>query len=521
MASSNVGCKQKNSRAGMKTKVPKLVAIALVWALSAGAQVTPFNSWRALIIYTNSTDAIYGGTGVNMYKDYFLALFDGINQVYEDSQIESRAQIAGVIWDKTYAQDSEFGIAGYEYKQDLKLKTNGMGRYVDLLEKYAADAIILVHDPTPAGYAFILNEAIEVGYGGFWSGHPNDIRLFAHEMGHMFVAPNHLTGHRVTLDATGKQLGGALPDTVPVIFEWAQVGSQDYWYTVGHFVEAETGDGQRGFHTTMAYPDGSPLSCANYKHHNYEDSSRWFEFRCHGAPHFGTGWAGVFSNPALTWIDLASNTAYSVGADTASYLRTLKYHALDTISFRDTVKYVRNSALLHNATNDTIVNLKGVPSILTVTPDMSLGSNSADSQWVYAHFVATTLVDIQPGFSITGRASLKISVGTTSGVLAKPRIGGTNDMLAKKETKGLESDFRIKYDPAKRVVGFSFGNELVTEASIYMYSVNGKLMNEPLTLKVSAPRVYTTFSVANLPAGVYLVRVVAGRKFFHGKIFKP
>ena len=156
-----------------------LPASLLLFIVTSGiAQVTPFNSWRALIVYTNSTNSIYGGDGVNMYGDYFAALFDGINQVYEDSEISTRAQIAGVIWDKAYTElhEEQWGsMGGCGNKDDLKNKTNGMGRYVDLMDRYAADVIVLVHQNSPGGCAFQFHEAKTVGYGGFWTKLPNDV----------------------------------------------------------------------------------------------------------------------------------------------------------------------------------------------------------------------------------------------------------------------------------------------------------------------------------------------------------
>src|SRR5690606_355359 len=57
----------------------------------SSAQTNPFDSWRALIVFTNTMPYVWGTT--NPYRDFFITVFDGMNQSYEASGLSTRTQI--------------------------------------------------------------------------------------------------------------------------------------------------------------------------------------------------------------------------------------------------------------------------------------------------------------------------------------------------------------------------------------------------------------------------------------------
>ena len=391
----------------MTSRALMFVALAFLYsAISASASLTPFNSWRALIVYTNSIYWHYGGTIANLYKDYFASMADGMNQAYEDSDVGARVQIAGVIWDKTYAEMHPSHYTGYPgcgNLDDLTNPSNGMERYVALMNKYSADVIILVHTNTPGGCATFRAGAEIRGYGAFWVRDPLDVELWSHEAGHIHDA-EHQHGHRITLNAAGKTMGGPVPDTMSFVVRGDAPGMVD------HIVETEVGAADRGFHTTMTYADGGGCKTLPFSH-TYGGVYRTFAFNCHGlwGPYYGwtTQWAGVYSNPDQNWHDVPTSTYYRMGGDDTSslgkigYIRRLKYLGGPEV-LRDTAWFDRNVSAKVRSSEETFRNFKGVPSHVAISSNMSVGQNSADSQWVYAHIAATNSVAIEPGFSVTG-----------------------------------------------------------------------------------------------------------------------
>src|SRR5690606_238770 len=111
-----------------------------------------------------------------LYERY-LGIFDEINDLYDSSGMVGRAEIAGVIWDKEYVEEhpvaSLYHLTGdWYYGWEMgSYSAGGLEKYIGLLEKYAADLLILRGNYGSAGLAtqFYMpwpgNDACFVGFG--------------------------------------------------------------------------------------------------------------------------------------------------------------------------------------------------------------------------------------------------------------------------------------------------------------------------------------------------------------------
>jgi len=493
-----------------------------VATVAVASGVSPHTAWRALVVYTNSTDSVYTGSlesGVNMYSGYFAALFDGINQVYEDSEMETRGQIAGVIWDKVYNRnyDSISIQGGCVNYFDAHYGQNGMARHKALLNKYAADVLILVHQSAnPSGCTQLLSAHVSQGYAAIWIKDPRDVWVAAHEVGHIFDA-NHCNGHRVTLDMYGNEIAGALPNMMPAANSIDSI-SGNY---VDSVVERETTQLNRGFHTTMSYNNGDGCEAKStpgpglydmsYKWHNDGLTTWLHRFYHQGQIGDTTGWAGVFSNPALSWYDPPSNTYHTYGHDSVRYSRTIRYMHTDSIGYRDTVAYYRNAVAIHELNNDTIINFKKSPDSLVILSSMSIEPNTADTQWIYAHFVAKRKVRIQPGFRVSGGGTLKVTVGGAPSMLAK-RASTRHYAETEKNIEGVISpELRVRYEPGSQAVVFSLTPILGTGIGVSVFDLVGRRKKGQIAFNSDGSSSQKHLSVRDLPNGVYIMRVTVGR----------
>lgn len=495
--------------------------VGLAFALNAPSQVTPFNSWRALVIYTDTIQAMYPG---HMYRDYFGPLFDGVNLVYENSGVETYAQIAGVIRDKTYKPDY---LDGALHVWNLYWGMNGMGRYVTLLDKYGADVLVLVdYSPKPGGAAREFQYWKARGYGGYWTRSPNLISLFAHEMGHVHSIGkfgdgnwDHCDGHRAAFNASGQQRGGPHPDTIPSLIGLTIPG--DTGFIIDDLVETAMTNvpSHHGFHTTMAYEDGGSQYCFTTTTHTYDGTQRKFLFGHQGV----TGpaqWTGTFSSPYISWVDGVTGLSYGTGYDTIIYLNRLTYKIppqAGVLQYASTTGYRRDFVSIHNLRADSVRNFKGIPSSVTLASHMSLGANAADTQWVYAHFAATNAVVIEPGFRVGAGSSMRISVQSPGSGLGKRAIrqGGTI-----KPVRSQDVGINLAYNATSRLVMVSLVSESSMKAHVAVYDMKGVKRMEHVIPNLGSSFRSEAISVRDFPNGVYLVRVSAGKYKAQRQIIK-
>jgi hypothetical protein len=485
----------------------KLSAAAiLIWVAVGYPQITPFNSWRALVVYTNSIDSLYGGTGSNMYSDYFAGLIEGINQVYEDSEISTRGQLAGVIWDKEYSQTHPtLGYPGCGSKDDILMGRNGMARYVSLLDRYAADVLILVHDidPNAGGCAFVYGDAKGAGYAGFWMKTPDNLYVFAHEMGHNFTGhegnEGHCYGHRATLNNSGIPI-----DPVP------EVG------TGGVPVIPDTVTVVSAFHTTMAY--GGGYSCVEERN-KFSQSPSLLRYRLQGKISDDV-WAGVYSNPALSWEDSLTSTVHPLGYNTFRSLLPYITYANDTVDI-DTLWMPRNMAAIHQTRTDTVINFKGIPGSLGVDASMSVGESVADSQWNYAHLVATEAVRIHTGFRVTRGGYLRVSVGESlNGTLAKRNSEAAKDEIIETKKEKFDDDFSFKYQVNSKMLSFSISELTGSVISVSLFDARGAVKKKTLYTNSNSGYFERSIPVNDLPGGMYILRVTVDDKAYQRRFLK-
>lgn len=139
---------------------------------------------------------------------------------------------------------------------------------------------------------------------------------------------------------------------------------------------------------------------------------------------------------------------------------------------------------------------------------MSTGHNGADSLWEYVHFAATNAVTIEPGFKVGQGSSMKISVTSSSGMLAKRGI--TPDKPSKTGKIGVTPDLQVKYDATAQAVAFSLVSESATKITVSVYDIKGARRMEKDFSKARGSAYSASLSVKDLSNGMYLVRVVAG-----------
>jgi hypothetical protein len=177
-------------------------ALALVCLTPSLLFASP-NSWRGLIVYTDSVEAWWPGH--NWYADHFTVAYQVMNDTYESSNMDTRFQIAGVIRDLTH-------YVGGDYcgqVADVYNPSGPLARYISLLDAYAADILILMNPEYPscgvagAAGATYLGPPSQHGntHGAFWTqnfgGH-----VWVHEVGHVHGL-EHCTGYRRSFDANG------------------------------------------------------------------------------------------------------------------------------------------------------------------------------------------------------------------------------------------------------------------------------------------------------------------------------
>jgi hypothetical protein len=506
------------------------LAMAIGIASLGFSEVTPHNSWRALIVYTNTIDSIYNdslATGANMYNTYFASLIDGMNDVYEESGVDIRAQLAGVVWDKAYGRADNYLTAYF----NLQNQSNGMQRWTSdsILNKYAADVVILVENPVDqyaGGAAFTRGDAIAKNFSGFWVRVPNNLYFIAHESGHNFSTQSnydHCLGHRMTFDEYGNVMAGPSPDSIPNTIMVAP-----YIDVANHIVEATPSTAKHGFHTTMAYGDGGSQYChsqypphnSQYPPHTHGGVTRTFSTSHQGAggdpggpgpdDDWHTRWTGTYSNPANMWLDSVTNISYPTGfSDSVTYINRLKYIGDPAVTFLTHTKYLRNFSAVLNNDKDFLTQLRSVPSNITVTSDMSLGQYGSDSQWVYAHFAATNSVAIEPGFKVGLGSSLKISV-TSPVVLPKGGVRNLEEGAAQ-HIRGSLPGLKVKYDPASQAVVFSLASETLSKLTVSVYDIKGVQKMVHRSSHGSEKSFSASISVRDLPKGVYVIVVTAGK----------
>lgn len=507
-----------------RTTLTKVFVLLSIMACAGFGQVTPHNSWRVLIVYTNTIAGTYGTAlppPLNMYSGYFASLIDGLNEVYEESGVDIRAQVAGVVWDKAYPRADNYLTAYY----NLQNSTNGMQRWTNdsILNKYAADVVVFVENPVDqsvAGAAFTRGLAVAKGFSGFWMRVPNNLYLLAHESGHNFSTQNnfdHCLGHRMTFDEYGNIMAGPSPDSIPHTIMTAPYGDAGH-----HFVEATPWTANHGFHTTMAYGDGGSQHC-NYQYppHTHGGVTRTFRTYHQGArgdpggpgPHddWHTGWTGTYSNPTYLWEDPVTNISYNTGfSDSITYINRLKYIGAPSVTFLTHNKYLRNFSAILNNDKGFLTQLRGIPTNITVASGMSLGQSGADSQWVYAHFVATNSVKIEPGLKVGVGSSMKISVGSSGDMLAKRSVRKAEEEAAK-NVRGIPSELKVKYDPASQTVIFSLDSELLSKITVSVYDIKGVQKMVRMFPNGSKEANTTSLSVRDFPHGIYLLRATTGK----------
>lgn len=278
----------------------------------------------------------------------------------------------------------------------------------------------------------------------------------------------------------------------------------------------------RGFHGTMAYSDGGSgfsSECARPGHsliHTYGGVTRRFLFAHHGQPG-PVGWTGTFSSSAIQWYDEATSTYYPTGYNEVKYVNRLKYHAESVDSFRDTTSYFRNSVEIVDTAAVTLSQLKGIPTHLTLHEDASVGVTVMDSQWIYSHFVATNSISIRPGFKVLGDASMRLTVGASSGSLAKR--GKQKFETESRLTREIPSrgKFQVKYDRLENSLIFELIGIDTQIATISVFSMDGKhVLAERFTSPKDRP-FSGRISVSSLPNGVYLIRATTGGKRYERK----
>jgi hypothetical protein len=512
----------------MKVPLRTFVLLLVFQFGELSAQIIP---WRALIVYSNTIDsAVSLPPNTNLYQAYLASMIDGMNQVYEKSEVNIRAEIAGVVWDKSYLQ-----TCGTCAVTDIAYGSNGFGRWINdsILNRFGADAVIVLNNPSADAYAggAALPRWLTagVGHGGYWARYPDNLWLFAHEMGHIYSdsgnADHCRFGHRRTFNAVGHELGGPSPDSLGFIL--GDDGS--YGYIPDTLIETEVHHAYSGFMTSMAYGSGGgdagTYPCYPRISNTYGGVTRTFVFNHQGVGwgvpggnYWTPEWTGSYSNPNVTWEEPYTHTSYPVGADTITYINRLRYLGAGANSFKDSTIYHRNFSEVLNSNPNFVSGLRDLPAEITLTSAMNLGGNASDSQWVYAHYSATSLIVIKPGFKIGEGSNAKLSVGEPIGFLAK-----RNTQASKKKNEpgpgiDLPSNFSAKYNRLTQELDLSIGSYSDQAAIVTFYDIDGKFRNR-VTSRNKGPGAMR-FRLTDLPNGIYLMEVKRDREVFHQRFIK-
>lgn len=431
----------------MKSVSGLLTLVALAFSV-AYAQ-----SWRALIVYTNylyvDQDPSEGRrylSGTNLHSSVFAPLFDEMNDIYANSGTDVRAEIAGVIWDKTFTSTSAQADL-YAITQH----TGGMAQYVDMLDEYAADILILRDGPitTNAGIAlfhsfgwsaggYTYPSAASIGYGALWIGvdYP---WVWVHEAGHTHNA-THCDGYRMVIN-------GALA-----------------------FVPYNGSGGVAGFNDVMSYQEGNP-DCTDPAAFVYDDGQ-------HG---FLTTKTYTLSNPSMNFSLWLSPwwLSYPIGITTPTN---------------------HNATAIHNTWASAVRGYRNTPSNLTITSGMSM------EQFDYADFRATGTVTINPGFRAENVSQLRITVG--SNALTKKGVDPENPAP---EAKTLPQAFSVRLKVDRQ--GTLLTGTLPKESHLFLrvLKVTGEIVYERDLGAQDAGNFQRGLEFVPKKNGLYLFQVRAGK----------
>lgn len=229
--------------------------------------------------------------------------------------------------------------------------------------------------------------------------------------------------------------------------------------------------------------------------------------------------ADYFASAVMAVTMLVSGKVWAEPGVLVEAVNELKYLGGPEV-YRDSTAYLRNFSAILNANKTTITEFRGIPSTITVKSSMSLGANSADSQWVYAHLVATNSVIIQPGFKVGAGATMRITVGDSGGSLAKrayspPEANGSRASLI--ADQGLSA----KYDQRSQNIIFTL-NDLAVDSRIKVsvYDIKGNVKEERMLSLGRGSLGAQAISIRHLPHGVYVLRAIAGKHKIQQQLLK-
>jgi hypothetical protein len=424
--------------------------------------------WRALIVYTNAANSELGG--VNIYRDRVVGVIDEINTIYEMSEMTTRGEVAGVVRDTTYVS-----VGAAASLARLVSGGGGLGKYVNLLDKYSADILIL-RDVEPiasdtAGITWYLDVWKGKGYAALWvdgEGGP----LWAHEIGHIHGA-NHCHGYRQTFDSLGGFVSQIASHVIPAC-------------------QQSTLPPQSGFNTIMAYNVGN--NCYGTMVSNVcpvPNCQWWFD---PGRLGFTTYDAGIFSNPNLTWEHPFTNVIYRMGIDT---LITVSNHPSCNLPSQTTVHIRRNVAAMHEEKMDTVNSFRLTPDTVVVADTMDIGFGE------YAYYRANSSVRIHSGFRVS-KGELKIRVGGD--------VGGLPKGINAQEKKGINpSDLgaplreaELRYDAASQMLWMSLNASGYHKISVSLYDARG-IRKYDREIPVNAGLASGRINISGLSNGKYFL----------------
>src|SRR5215217_7410473 len=123
----------------MRSKVRILTSLILSALCMSSAQV-PTNSWRVLLIYTNSMEADWPGH--DWYADHVATMRSTADAIYANTGMAVNMHLAGLIKDQT-----SYPIKDYDTQtSDANNPSGPLARYIALLDEYAADVFVLINE---------------------------------------------------------------------------------------------------------------------------------------------------------------------------------------------------------------------------------------------------------------------------------------------------------------------------------------------------------------------------------------
>lgn len=474
---------------------PRTLLIALVILLGVvstqkvtSQEVLP---WRALIIYTNSTDNA-AGQNVNMYQDRFLNIFEWINNAYEQSGISNvRASIAGVLWDTTYVGvesgtyelepclSETYYSASYLAMASMGSPCGPLRKYFDMMAEYSADIIILVDrlesENTIGGQACppydgcLAANSEDVGNRGrIWINGPDiPATSWAHEVGHIHGS-GHCDGWRQTFD------------------------------TNGYFTDTNA---SRGIHDIMAYGNGNK-ECTDTSVNYPGFPSSAFDYN-DGDTSIVTEHTNVFASPSVYWTHYPSTeypypiTTYQMGQDS---LKNFSGYAVDK----------------HQEYSDSIRLTFSTPTDLTITDSMSL------ARFDFADLLALNSVNIQSGFHTSEQSKMRITVGTSA--LSKRGAKSNEKFISEKDLApkniGSISNFLAKYDAMSKSMKISFSGGSDLSISFVVFDVKGYAKGRYGEFRSDGGAFSKFVNLNELPNGAYFMQVAVGSNKFYKRFTK-